>query len=384
MSKTAVLGRLKFVQLVALAAFSATFGVFGAWLYDSNHPGVNSLDSKTQAQVISSESQLFENIASKVGESVVSIDVTSTASGFFRDYSSSSAGTGIIISADGYILTNKHVIPDGATKVSVTLSDGKVYDNVDVVARDPRSSVDIAFLKIKDVKDLKPAALGESSKMKVGDKVVAIGNALGQFQNTVTTGIISGIGRPITAGDESDYYATGNTENLSNLFQTDAAINPGNSGGPLVNTSGEVIGINTAVAGDAQNIGFAIPIDDVKSSIKSILDKGKLEVPYLGVRYIQLDEAAAKQFNLDQTSGAFLYTTTSGQEAVVSDSPAEKAGLKERDIITKVDDTTLDDSHQLSALIAKYSVGDSAKLTIIRDGKQQTVDVTFGAAPNNN
>ena len=257
----------------------------------------------------------------------------------------------------------------------MTLSDGTTYDNVTVVGRDPRDSVDIAFLKIKDVNNLTPAKLGDSSKVRVGEKVVAIGNALGQFQNTVTTGVISGLSRPIVAGDGS----AGGTESLTNLFQTDAAINPGNSGGPLVNVNSEVIGINTAVAGQgAQNIGFAIPIDDVKGLISGVLETGKLQVPYLGVRYIQLDEDIAYEFNLDTTEGAYIWSGRDGAVTILPGSPAEKAGLKEKDIIVKVNDISI--NQNVNAL-SNFRVGEVVTLTVVRDGQEITVPVTLEAAP---
>ena len=241
-------------------------------------------------------------------------------------------------------------------------------------------TLDVAFLKIKDKKGktLTPIKLGDSSKMQVGDKVVAIGNALGRFQNTVTSGILSGYGRSVQAGDQS---GGGATESLQNLFQTDAAINPGNSGGPLVNINGEVIGINTAVAGgSAQNIGFAIPISDVQGVIKSVLETGKLQRPYLGVRYVLLSDDYAYQYNLTTKRGAYIAPQT-GRSAIVAGSPAEKAGLKEKDIITKVDGVNIDEKNSLISLLGRKAVGDEVKLTVIRDGQEQTKKVTLEAVP---
>lgn len=371
------------VIVVAIVA-SAIGGFIGAKYYA---PRLTSLDSTAaQQKIVSSQSDLIAGIAKDVSPSVVSINVKSTqqATTFEQWFggngsngtTSESAGTGIIISSDGMIITNKHVIPDNTTSVSVTTSDGKQYDDVKVVARDPRSNVDVAFIKISGVKDLKPAKIGDSSKMQVGDAVVAIGYALGEFENTVTTGIISGLGRPITAGDSAT-----STESLTNLFQTDAAINPGNSGGPLINMNGEVIGINTAVASDAQNIGFSIPVNDIKTQIASILDKGKLEVPYMGVRYVVLNDAIKEQFDLSTDSGAWLKATNSAQ-AVINGSPADKAGLKEGDIITKVNGETVDADNQLATRLSKYGVGDTVTITYIRDGKEATTKVTLETAPS--
>ena len=371
---------VKYIQSAGLVVLSLGAGFGGSWIFKVVDSGKNhSISQATQTQIVSSESDLNATVVKNVSPSVVSINVTSqnTYSDWFfgsGTTGSESAGTGIIISEDGYIVTNKHVIPTNARSVNVTLSDGTVYENVEVIGRDPRTSVDIAFLKIKDAKGLTPAKLGDSSSVRVGEKVIAIGNALGQFQNTVTTGVISGIGRPITAGDGM------NSENLTNLFQTDSAINPGNSGGPLVNVNSEVIGINTAVAGNAQNIGFAIPINDVKGTLAGVLKKGKLEVPYLGVRYVDLTEELAKQLDLEQTKGAYIYASAN-QRAIVQGSPAEKAGLKKGDIITKINDITLDKNNGLSNTVSKYAVGEGVTLKVIRDGKEQTIIVTLEAAP---
>jgi serine protease Do len=346
-----------------------------------------SSSTKVQQNIVLNESQLISSIAKEVGQSVVSIEVTSTGSqtDFFgrdRSISQRSAGTGFIINADGIVITNRHVIPEQATKVAVTLSDGTILDNVSVIGRtSDEDPLDIAFLKINDAKGKKlvPAKLGDSSKVQVGDKVIAIGNALGQFQNTVTEGIISGHGRSVQAGDSSG----GEVENLQDLFQTDAAINQGNSGGPLVNINSEVIGINTAVAaGDAQNIGFAIPINDAKGTIDSVLKSGKLERPFLGVRYVSLTDDLADQYDLNVKRGAYIVPSQGGDASIVPDSPAQKSGLKEGDVITKVNNQNVDSSNSLTSLLGQYKVGETVTITIVRDGKTQTVQATLAAAPS--
>jgi serine protease Do len=280
-------------------------------------------------------------------------------------------------------MTNRHVVSNGTTSVSVTLSDGTELNDVEVVGRTNESDpLDVAFLKIKDKKgkNLTAAKIGDSSKVQVGDRVVAIGNALGQFQNTVTSGIISGYGRNVEAGDAG---GAGGTETLQNLFQTDTAINEGNSGGPLVNLSGEVIGLNTAIAGGtAQNIGFAIPVNDIQGLMKSVLQKGKLERPYLGVRYVSLTDDYAYLYNLSVKRGAYIVPARGGQSSIVAGSPAEKAGLKEKDIITKIDGVAVDENNSLTSLTGRKSVGDQVTLTINRDGKEMTVKVTLEAAPS--
>ncbi len=375
----------KINSLALLVVGASLFaGYLGGYYGGKNQNGQSNANQAATQQVINSESDLITNIAKDVGESVVSVNVTEQVTGqsFFGGPTSGtqeSAGTGVIVDEKGIIITNRHVVPKGATSVTVVLSDGTELTDVEVIGRTNDSdTLDVAFLKVKDTKDhkLKAAKIGDSSKMRVGDKVVAIGNALGQFQNTVTTGIISGYGRNIQAGDETS------SESLQNLFQTDTAINQGNSGGPLVNIQGEIIGINTAIAGGtAQNIGFAIPINDVQGLIKGVIKEGKLLRPYLGVRYVTLNDDYAYQFNLRTKRGAYISPSNRGQDSILNGSPAEKAGLKEKDIITKANDQSIDEKNSLISVLGRFSVGDKVTLTIIRDGQEQKVEVTLEAAP---
>ncbi len=355
--------------------FALVAGFVGGWAGSRSDTrlGTNT-STQEKIQVVSSESQLISQIAKEVGQSVVSINVSANAGvDFFGGVvQQQGAGTGMIISSDGYIMTNRHVVANGTTSVSVTTSDGTKYDDVEIIGRDTAN--DIAFLKVKNPKDFKAVKLGDSTKVQVGDKVIAIGNAQGQFQNTVTSGIISGIGRDITAGDSS-----GDSEPLRNLIQTDAAINQGNSGGPLVSLNGEVIGMNTAVAGSAENLGFAIPITDAQGIIKTVLEKGRIIRPYLGVRYVVITDDIAYEYNLPVKRGAYL-APSRGQTVVLPDSPAAKAGLKEKDIITKIGDTAIDEKTSLTTALSKYQVGDTVKVTINRDGKEQTVDAKLEEA----
>lgn len=374
-------GRSRTLILV-IACGLAGFG--GGLLGSSVNNGGISQNPSAQKQYISNESQLIAQIAKDVGQSVVSIDAQSQTSvqdifGFTFPQRQTGAGTGFIVSDGGIIVTNRHVVPVGTTEVTVTLADGTKFTDVSVIGRTSAgNSLDVAFLKINDLKGKRLTAvkLGDSSKMQVGDKVVAIGNALGQFQNTVTAGIISGFGRDVTAADSSGASA----ENLSDLFQTDAAINPGNSGGPLVNINGEVIGINTAVAGGAQNIGFAIPINDVKGLIDGVLSSGELKQPYLGVRYISLTDDIAYQYNLPLNRGAYI-APGGNQESILPGSPAAKAGLQEKDIITKVNDIQIDEKTNLSSALSRFKVGDSVTLSVVRAGKTTTLHATLEAAP---
>jgi serine protease Do len=377
----------KLFQVLGVLLLVITVGFLGGWIGAGSRAYQNQLNGGAEAAktTVVAESDLISNLAKEVGPSVVSVNVKTqqtvrTYFGAPSTYEQEGAGTGFIISKEGLVVTNRHVVPRGVDKVSVTLSDGTELEDVEVVGRTSESDpLDVAFLRIKDAKgkELQPAKLGDSSKMRVGDKVIAIGNALGQFQNTVTSGIISGYGREIQASDGSG----ARVETLQNLFQTDAAINQGNSGGPLVNMNGEVIGINTAVAGDgAENIGFSIPINDVNGLIKSVLEKGKLVRPYLGVRYVELTDDYASELNLSQKRGAYIVPSQDGSSIVV-DSPAQKAGLKEGDVIVKVGSDTVDENNSLTSLLQKHQVGETVELTVIRDGKEQKINATLEAAP---
>jgi serine protease Do len=378
--------KIKVLAFAMLFILSISSGFFGAWLFARD----DTQSTQKQQVVLKSQAQLISSIAKNVGQSVVSVEVTTSSQlngGLFgfsnlQETESQSAGTGIILDDKGLIITNRHVVPAGTKNVSVVLSDGTRYDNVEVIGRTNSSdTLDVAFLQIKDTqgRTLVPAEIGDSSKVSIGDSVVAIGNALGQFQNTVTSGIISGHGRSVEAANESG----SESESLTDLFQTDAAINQGNSGGPLVNLEGQVIGINTAVADSAQNIGFAIPMNDVTGLIKSIKETGTLQRPYLGVVYVSVTDAIAKEYNLSVKRGAYIPPqSVLGQDTIANGSPAEKAGLKEKDIITKIDGTAIEENKSLTSLLGKHAVGDTVQLTVQRDGKQITVPVTIGNAPS--
>lgn len=389
--------------LFVLVALVSGFG--GGWLENRNaNTGLITGSLSNEKKVVTSQSELISQIAKTVGPSVVSVNVDISASssnstdqggfglfGFSQPEDEQAAGTGIIISSSGIIVTNRHVVPDGTTSVSVTLSDGTELKDVSVIGRtSDTDSLDIAFLKINNTQGhkLTPAVVGDSSSVQVGDDVVAIGNALGQFQNTVTSGIISGYGRSVQAsadnGSGSIFGTTSaDTESLDDLFQTDAAINEGNSGGPLVNLNGQVIGINTAIASDSQNIGFAIPINDVKGLITQVLKTGKFSRPYLGVRYVPLTADVANEYNLSVQNGAFIAPSSDpASSSVISGSPAASAGLQENDIITQLDGTNIDQTHSLTSLLDQHEPGDKVTLTILRDGKTQQIDVTLGTVPS--
>jgi serine protease Do len=358
------------VALCAIAGYGGArlFSMLSTDMANKNSTGHQSIANDGNTNVTQEEENI-SNVVDKVGPSVVSIVTTSRASTYYgTGGEQEGAGTGIIVSKSGYILTNKHVI-DGANTVQVILSDGTTYDNVQVLGTDPLN--DVAFLKIDKVSNLPAADLGDSTSIRVGQKVVAIGNSLGQYQNTVTSGIVSGTNRPISA------QAGDNVENLTDLIQTDAAINPGNSGGPLLNLSGQVIGINTAIAQDAQGIGFSIPINATKGILKGVLAGKGVERAYLGINFIPITADAAEYYKLSVKKGAYVFSTSGS--AVVAGSPAEKAGIKDKDIITKVGGIEVGDKGGVSSLVAEYAPGDTIQLTVLRDGKSIDLSVTLDA-----
>jgi serine protease Do len=388
-----------FIAAILLSGFA------GGWIESQVNPNgvVTTASLSNQKQIVTSDSELISQIVKTVSPSVVSVNVDITSAGSAATGSGSAdqgfglfgftqpqpeeeqaAGTGIILSSSGIVMTNRHVVPVGTTNVSVTLSNGVELKNVSVIGRtSDSSSLDVAFLKINNTKGQKlvPAVLGNSSQVQVGNTVVAIGNALGQFQNTVTSGIISGYGRDIQAGDSS---GGSNTENLEDLFQTDAAINEGNSGGPLVNLNGQVIGMNTATSSTGQNIGFSIPINDLLGLIKQVLKTGKFAQPYIGVRYIPLTPDVSNEYNLSVTNGAFIAPSNnpSSDPSVVPGSPAAQAGLEQNDVITQVNGTNINQQTSLTSLLDNYAPGDTINLTVLRGGNVIHVNITLGTEPS--
>lgn len=365
-SKTKIYG-LAFVSIVVVLGL-VLIGVFVAKTAMKNRDitQIDRLSREDDGNNIKLEKENSIAAASEtVSKSVVSISVVSSN----NVYTTSSSGTGIIISEDGYIITNKHVIGSANNAVIMT-SDGDIYDNVKKVGEDPLN--DIAFLKVDKPQNFVPAKLGQSKTIRTGQTVVAIGNSLGEYQNTVTSGIVSGLGRPVSAASED-----GETESLTDLIQTDAAINPGNSGGPLINLAGQVIGINTAIVDNANGIGFAIPIDATKGMIKGLKRNGKIERAFLGVRYVDVNPVIAKAQKLSVKKGALVGGNGSA-EAIQKGGPADKAGIKDKDIIIKINDSTVGVDGSLSSLISEYQPGDRVKVTLLRDGKEQTVTVDLG------
>lgn len=281
------------------------------------------------------------------------------------------AGSGFIVDqAKGLIVTNRHVVQDKEADYTVVLNDGAKLP-AQVLARDPIQ--DIAILKV-EADNLPPAlALGDSSQLQLGQAVIAIGNALGEFSNTVSVGVISGLSRSLTARGPSG------AQNLQGVIQTDAAVNPGNSGGPLIDLNGEVIGVNTAVAQGAENIGFAIPINDVKKDLEQVEKQGKITTPFLGIRYITITKDLAKQENLPRDYGALIVRGQEpGQVAVVPGSPADKAGLRENDIILEFNGQKLTADNPLFSVITRFRPGDKVKLKVYSKGKEKEIEVELG------
>jgi len=305
----------------------------------------------------------------KIVPSVVSIIALQKVSNFFgEEMVSRGGGSGFIVSADGLILTNKHVVSDLNTQYTVFLSSGKSY-KAQVKSTDPFN--DLAILSI-NATGLRAVELGDSDVLQIGQRVLAVGYALAEFENSLTLGIISGRERSVEAS------SLGQTEKLEGLLQTDAAINLGNSGGPLINLEGQVVGINTAIASQAENIGFAIPINVAKKAIESVKKYGYIRQPMIGIRYINLTPQIAKANNLPVDYGALIYSGDPRVFPVVSGSPAEKAGLKENDIVIAINGESIDAKHSLIRLLQNFDPGQEVEITYIRDSKENQTKIVLG------
>ena len=359
-------------------------------------------DTNTETQVIDEQGQV-ERVVERANPAVVSIIVTKDIpkmeqyyenydpfgnDEFFRQFFGDSfdfqvpqyrqngtekqeigGGSGFIVRADGLIVTNKHVVSDESAAYTVLTNDGQKYEAT-VLARDPVN--DIALLKIN--KDGLPVVkLGDSDSLKVGQTVIAIGNALGEYRNTVSKGVVSGLKRDITAGG-----AIGQAEQLSGVIQTDAAINPGNSGGPLLNLKGEAIGVNVAIVQGSQNIAFSLPINDVRKVIDSVEKYGKILRPWIGVRYVVVNKELKDKNQLPVDYGVLVVRgETNTDLAVVPGSPADKAGIVENDIVLEIDGKKLEGDYTLSKAIANYNVGDKLKVKIYHKGEEKTLEITL-------
>ena len=360
------------IAVVAGILSGALSGVAVVNLLDepSSNPGtVTSAggDSEPVSQVRIDESSAVINAVERVAPAVVMI--RNHSSGVFGG--SDGTGSGVIYDPSGWILTNRHVVENSET-LTVALNDGRTFD-AQVYGID--TMTDLAILKV-DGKDLPAAPIGSSVDLQPGQLAIAIGNPLG-YENTVTTGIVSGLGRRVLASDASQTSA----EALHNLIQTDAAINPGNSGGPLVNSAGQVIGINTAVSTTAQGLGFAIPIDVAKPIMQQALDGQELARPWIGIYYVSIDPSLAAQEDLPVDYGAYIGTTSSGQPPVIAGSPAEAAGLRQGDIIVALDGEQITAERDLSLMLLPHKPGDTVTLRVLRDNSAREIEVTLGTLP---
>lgn len=328
----------------------------------------------------SQEDKLVIDIVQKILPSVVSISIAKNIEGVEEEYSPFNlfhfpekkhkhkvrvgGGSGFFVSSDGLILTNRHVVIDHDAEYTVITSKGEKH-RAKVVALDQIN--DVAVLDIKG-EGYKPLEMGGSSSIKLGQTVLAIGNALGQFQNTVSKGVISGLSRYIFAAASP----TEEIQNLRGLIQTDAAINPGNSGGPLIDLDGKVVGINAAIVWGAQNIGFSIPIDNAKKDLNDLMKYGRIRQPFLGVRYIQITKDLQELKKLDIDYGALvLKEHMPGDVAIVKGSPAEKAGVKEGDVILEYNGKKITEKNTLQDFIQKSQIGESIILKILRGSKEK-------------
>ncbi|MDD2225034.1 MAG: trypsin-like peptidase domain-containing protein [Candidatus Shapirobacteria bacterium] len=308
----------------------------------------------TKNEIVDEES-VVTRVVEKATPSVVTISMVKVGGSGNQD-----VGSGFIISNDGLIVTNKHVVADTTLKYKVVIGKDEVVE-VENIYRDPLN--DLAILRVKKT-GLNAVDLGDSDKLKVGQSVIAIGTALGEFRSTVTTGVVSGLGRGIVAGSAE------NTEKLDNVIQTDAAINLGNSGGPLFNSGGQVIGVNVAVSASGQNIGFALPINLTKESVEYFRTTGEFDRPYLGVGYKMVNQELATKNKI--VAGAWV-------QGISENSPAKKAGIKIGDIITEIDGEKLTDSDNgdLVKTINNKKIGDVIKVKIYRDKTEQIINVTL-------
>ena len=360
------------IALVAAIVSGSLSAVAVSNLLRSNSSGtLNEPTGSSVSQVHIDESSAVITAVARVMPAVVVIE--SHSSGGVLG-GANGTGSGFIFDSNGWILTNKHVVA-GADEISVKLNDSRIFTGrvygIDTLT-------DLAIVKI-DATGLPTATLGSSEELQLGQLAIAIGNPLGNFENTVTTGVVSGLGRQIQAGDANGT----SSEQLNNLIQTDAAINPGNSGGPLINSAGQLIGINTAVNQNAQGIGFAIPINVARPIMKLAVAGKEIARPWIGVYYTPIDAQLAKDRGLSVNHGVLIDAAANGAPGVFPGSPAAKAGLKDGDVVVAVDGAVVDQDHDLSTRILPHVPGDVVALSVIRAGRTMEIRVTLGTLPAN-
>jgi serine protease Do len=368
-------GRPKFgltLLIIAAIIFVGAAGFYNAYqrgLIPSNSIQLPKLETQETRTIVQEENAIISTVE-KTSSSVVAIGVTQRVVNPFDPFSvprsqDQTIGTGFVVSDKGVIVTNKHVVSGGGNGQYKVITNDEKELEVTKIYRDP--TLDLAIVQVSG-SNLKALELGDSSKLKVGQTVIAIGNALGRFTNTVTTGVVSGVGRRVVAGDPFG----GSLESLDNLIQTDAAINPGNSGGPLLNSAGQVIGVNVATTEGAQNIGFAIPINSVKAIVDEFVSTGTISRPFLGIRYRFISRDVALLNEVPQ--GAFV-------QELVEPGPAEKAGIEAGDIVTKINGEAVDSENKISDVISKSRIGQSMELEVWRDGQTLKVSAILEELP---
>ena len=355
--RAGAIGRRAILGLLALSLIFGAAGGAGATVLLLGGLNESGDIGESIRQTLVSEQSATVSVAERISPAIVTLEVTGA--------DGESVGSGVIYSADGWIVTNRHVV-EGATTMTVHLEDGRDFPGrvygIDTLT-------DLAIVKV-EATGLTAATLGRSSAIQVGQTAIAIGSPLGVYTNSVTAGIISAIGREITT----------ESGRLDGLLQTDAAINPGNSGGALVDSSGAVIGINTAISTEGAGIGFAIPIDIARPIMEQALAGIELSRPWIGIRYVALNRRTAAENNLTLFQGAWISGGT--ESGIVPGSPAETAGLADGDIVTKVQGMLIDELHPLQDLLVQYSPGTVIVLDVLRAGATVQISVTLGIRPN--
>ena len=388
--------------IACVFTLAVTAGIFGTLIAtDVIELNTSSTKTPTAAAVASGtavENSKIMSAVAKAEPAVVSIIITkdvATVEQYYQQYNPFSGlygnstdsddedsneqeiggGSGFFVSSDGYIVTNNHVVSDTTADYTVMTSDGTKYA---AKILDTDSTMDVAILKVEG-KDFPFLTFADSSTLKLGQTTIAIGNALAEFQNSISMGIVSGLSRSITASDSS----TGSSEKLDDVIQTDAAINSGNSGGPLLDIQGNVIGVNVAVETTANSIGFALPSNIVKSIADSVKQYGEIVKPYLGIRYTLVTDSIKKSNNLSVDYGALISKGSSSSEpAVISDSPADKAGIKEGDVILEIDGTKITEDNSVTSVIRQKEIGQTVTIKILRDGATKEVKAKLEKAPS--
>ncbi len=391
-------------MLVATSFLGLLFGVVGGTVSSALFLEYSDFDESKGEEAETNlyfEAGSYNEVIKKVSPAVVSIVALKDLSAYYEqmyffgpfqfgpnqnneaqgeegELSQVSSGTGFILTPDGLVITNKHVVEDEEAQYVVILEDGTELE-AEILARDTLNDIALVQILGEDERlgELPTIEFGDSSEIQVGDPVIAIGNALGEYSNTATAGIISATDREIIA-------AGGNfgTETLVNLIQTDAAINPGNSGGPLFNLAGEVIGMNTAIDSTARGIGFAIPSNDIAGVVSSYQEYGEIIRPFIGVRYVPVTERLKEYFSLTVDHGVYVMSDAETGPGVIEGSPADKAGIQEGDVILSFGGKKITESFSLQNGVAEYSVGDEVQVLIWRDGQELTLTLKLEKSPS--